>query len=269
MKNVFVRTVIGLLGMCVGMTVSAQSIPSQGTWTTTLQARDLDGNLANGPEAYYDSALNITWMANANLGKGSVYDTQDSNGAITWNQAQTLVTDLSVGGVTGWRLPKVSPVNGIDWQYYSANDWWTGSRDQSYNIVSKNSEMAYMFHVELGNKSIVDTSGNDQEGYGITNAGPFSSYDAGWGYWFGTSFDQHAGDPRYAPASWLFYPDFGSQGWAKQENLLYAWAVHDGDVGAAIAPVPEPETYQLMLAGLVGLAAVARRRQRLASGRVS
>jgi hypothetical protein len=32
--------------------------------------------------------------------------------------------------------------------------------------------------------------------------------------------------------------------------------VHDGDVGA----VPEPHTYALMMLGLVGIAAVARRK---------
>ena len=39
----------------------------------------------------------------------------------------------------------------------------------------------------------------------------------------------------------------------------YAWAVHDGDIAAA---VPEPQTYALMLVGLGALALAARRRNR-------
>jgi hypothetical protein len=32
-------------------------------WTTKLLQRDLDGNAANGPEAYYDTVQNLTWIA--------------------------------------------------------------------------------------------------------------------------------------------------------------------------------------------------------------
>jgi hypothetical protein len=39
---------------------------------------------------------------------------------------------------------------------------------------------------------------------------------------------------------------------------LYAWAVRDGDV---TSPVPEPETYAMMLAGLGLVSIVARRRK--------
>jgi hypothetical protein len=53
---------VALLALCSAS--HANTAPSLGTWQSTLDARDLDGNLANGPEAYYDSALNITWMGN-------------------------------------------------------------------------------------------------------------------------------------------------------------------------------------------------------------
>jgi hypothetical protein len=47
------------------MTSSAAGISGQGTWETTLLPRDLDGNPAT-LEAYYDTDLNVTWLADAN-----------------------------------------------------------------------------------------------------------------------------------------------------------------------------------------------------------
>ena len=48
----------------VTSTSRAAAISGQGTWETTLQPRDLDGNTST-IEAYYDTVLNITWLANA------------------------------------------------------------------------------------------------------------------------------------------------------------------------------------------------------------
>jgi hypothetical protein len=70
--------------------VHAVGVPGQGTWETTLLPRDLDGNLANGPEAFYDTVLNITWLRNAKV-----------NGLMTWTSANTWANTLVVGGVGG------------------------------------------------------------------------------------------------------------------------------------------------------------------------
>lgn len=51
-------------------TAQAVSVSGQGTWESTLQGRDLDGNLATF-EAYYDTVLGITWLADANYAKTS------------------------------------------------------------------------------------------------------------------------------------------------------------------------------------------------------
>ena len=41
--------------------VHAAAVPGQGTWETTLQARDInhDGTV----DAYYDTALDVSWLA--------------------------------------------------------------------------------------------------------------------------------------------------------------------------------------------------------------
>jgi hypothetical protein len=61
-----------LLGAVCAAAFSVISMPSnaalvygQGTWETTLQARDMDGNTST-IEAYYDTVLDITWLADAN-----------------------------------------------------------------------------------------------------------------------------------------------------------------------------------------------------------
>ena len=48
----------------------AAGVSGQGTWETTLQARDInhDGTV----DAYYDSELHITWLTDANFTVGKV-----------------------------------------------------------------------------------------------------------------------------------------------------------------------------------------------------
>lgn len=64
----------GLLLGVVALDVHGAAVPGQGTWKSTLKARDLDGDSSTG-EAYYDTTLDITWLADANAGIGSPYDT--------------------------------------------------------------------------------------------------------------------------------------------------------------------------------------------------
>ena len=50
----------------------AVPVPGQGTWETTLQARDIDGD--GTVDAWYDTALDLTWLADANAGAGTAFD---------------------------------------------------------------------------------------------------------------------------------------------------------------------------------------------------
>ena len=230
----------------VVMVGSAQALPvaGQGTWDDPvlgLQGRDLDDNAANGPEAFYDPQLMVTWLRAASTARGN-WATQKA-----WAEQDRY-------GVSGWRLPTVRDI-GND----GCNFGYSGT-DCGYNVDATvvaepgvDSEMAHLFYVTLGNKAFCDTSGNcPQAGWGLTNTGPFENLQADI-YWSGTV---------YAPLpdrdAWDFDTHDGSQtNRDVQRHLLYAMAVRPGDVAAV---VPEVQTYAMLLAGLGALAVVVRRR---------
>ena len=205
----------------------------------------------------YDDVLNITWLQDANYAKTSGYD---YDGLMAWSDAVTWASQLVYGGFTDWRLPETKPVGGTTYNFTMRFD---GTSDKGYNITSQASEMAYMYYVNLSNMSRYDanvvetgcaTSGGNSC---LENLGPFvnlkgtASGDNVTAYWSGTDDVSNSG---YA---WNFFTGAGGQFSSDKTFLKYAWAVRDGDVSA---PVPEPETYALMLAGLGLVGWVARRR---------
>jgi hypothetical protein len=72
-------------------------------------------------------------------------------------------------------------------------------------------------------------------------------------YWSGTVY---APNPS---AAWVFNASIGFQGIGSQAVPFFAVAVRPGDL-AAVAAVPEPETYAMMLVGLGALTLVVKRR---------
>jgi hypothetical protein len=106
----------------------------------------------------------------------------------------------------------------------------------------------------LGDKAYYNTSGvGPQAGWGLTNTGPFSNVQSN-AYWSAT---------EYAPGTsnaWGFGFDYGVQGDVGKSVGFYAWAVHSGNVGAAIVPIPA--AVWLFGGGLLGLIGVGRRRRR-------
>lgn len=239
------KTAAGRLAACLlsinllSTGVHAAAVSGQGTWESTLQGRDLDGNLSTF-EAYYDSTLDITWLANANY----------AGTTMTWAAANAWAAALNPygSGITGWRLPTVTDIgtSGCNFAY--------SGTDCGYNVDTSTGEMASMFYDTLGNLALYNTSGSGpQAGWGLTNTGPFSNVLPSF-YWSAT---------EYAPSisvAWLFgFGNGGQYGGVKSFNG-YAWAVHAGDVGASAVPVPAAAW--LFGSGVLGLLGVGSKRRR-------
>ncbi len=205
----------------------------------------------------YDDVLNVTWLQDANYAMTSGYDI---DGLMSFADANTWAADLvyydSVRNVSydDWRLPTVSPVNGIRFDLQEKAD---GSADTGYNITGTNNELSYMFYVNLGNPGHLLTNGAQSGCYVSTldtclnNAGMFTNLQAGY-YW------QNGTMSAGSSGTWHFLTHTGAQHFDYHGPNLYAWAVRPGDVAASAVPVPAAAW--LFGSGLLGLVGVARRR---------
>jgi PEP-CTERM motif len=206
--------------------------------SAALQGRNLDANPATF-EAYYDTVLNITWLADADIANTRG---EANAGRKTWSAASAYVAALDVNGITGWRLPKVLPRDGST--VYNGVFTNNGTSDRGYANTGvgwgTTSELGHMFYVTLANSA-----------FSLTNTAPFSNLAAN-DYWT----NQPLG--AIATQGFFFNTGIGLQDTASLAFTYKAWAVRDGDISA---PIPEPETYALMLLGLAATAVVARRRR--------
>ena len=108
-------------------------------------------------QAYYDTALNITWLADANLAPAKPFGAPLCNvnypqcifdlGFMTWTTAQTWITALNAAnylGLSNWRLPvTMQPDTSCQYQL----DAGSGFPLQGVGACS-GSEMGYLFNVE-------------------------------------------------------------------------------------------------------------------------
>jgi hypothetical protein len=178
----------------------------------------------------YDDALNITWLQDANYAQTSGYD---SDGAMNWATAGAWADGLSYGGYDDWRLP-------------------TALHQDGSNLISgccdTKSEMGHMIFNNFGGTLYFGKLLKPN----TANLGLFSNLQH-YVYWTGTG-----NTPKGDGYKWTFYVHEGFQVDWIMRNEAYAWAVRDGDIAA---PIPEAETYAMMLAGLGVMGGIARRRQ--------
>jgi Protein of unknown function (DUF1566)/PEP-CTERM motif len=173
----------------------------------------------------YDNDLNITWLSDANYAKTSGYNT---DGKMNWTEANTWAANLvyhdAIRNVdySDWRLPTTDPVCGF------------------FNCTG--SEMGHLFYQDLGGYEDTSLTNAHNIYYNlfhnintVASNAIFRDY-----YWSSTEDASHTGQ------AWAFSFGGGNGSSRSESQGWYAIAVRPGDV----APVPEPETYAMFLAGL-------------------
>ena len=167
----------------------------------------------NGGGLIYDTDSNITWYV-------------DPTGTIrSWTDSLAWAAGLTVGGVTGWRLPTaLNPdLSGPD-----------------AGLFVTESEMGHLYYTELGNSP-----------GGITNEGPFTNLHH-FVYWAG---EEYVPVPTVA---WAFFFHTGEQDVVSKISSFYTMAVHSGNVTLAPAnqsPVAAPAgggTYEINSSVVLG-----------------
>lgn len=236
----FVRVLLAVMAMLVGASsVHAQGVSGQGTWETTLLGRDINLNAVAATSAdavyLYDTTLGVTWLrdANVNINNGNG-GRMDWNSAMSW--ANNLVTGSGAVAISDWRLPAMTNIAVPHCKFGF----------QGPDCSLNRSETSSLFFSSLGN--VID-------GGTPPNTGSFQNLVAST-YWLldSTSYS----DPETNDGAFAF--SGGRHGIMVANNPnLFAMAVRSGDV---LTPVPEPETYAMLLAGLGLIGAIGRRRRR-------
>jgi hypothetical protein len=149
--------------------------------------------------AYYDTALHITWVADANLSGTSGFA---AGGQMTWSQAQAWIASLNAAtylGANTWRLP-VTPQPDPSCSVEFAPGQYGG-------FGCTGSEMGHL---------------SNADGITSANPGPFSNVQL-TNYWSDTPYAPMAG------SAWYFYFNVGGQNHDVETLSFHAWAVAPGD----------------------------------------
>ncbi len=232
-----------------------------------LQGRYLGADTSHGYDAYYDTVLNVTWLADANYANTQYLAAPDQTafinniisgvgGSITsasgvhvltasdfggmaygggdWYAAKAWAMTLNVDGYTGWSLP---------------SEVGSGSNADPAN------QLAYNFTVNLG---LTPTSGSSGSNLTLSipgaTGGVIKNLNFPGMYWSGTEFTLASGVANTFVAG----PGFDYQGIGGEIDPGFTWAVHAGDIG--VATVPLPAAVWLFGSGLLGLVSMARRK---------
>ena len=177
------RTLLAVASFCAGLLFASGS-------HAALQSR-------LGGLALYDTDINVTWAANANI-----------NGQMTWAAANSWAAGVTIGGIGGWRLPT--------------------SDTSCLGFNCTGSEMGHLFYTELGGTP-GGGSGFFASISGNATAAGFLNLQSNY-YWSGT---EYALNPISA---WFFSTIEGVQAAGLKTAARYALAVYPGDVAAIPEP---------------------------------
>lgn len=231
----------------VHLKVAANPIAGKGTWETTLKARDMSGTAValDDPSAafFYDSTLNVTWLADWSLRAKS-----------DWYSASDWAAGLVYGGYSDWRMPSVVD-GGVPGCPNNPAGGDTCGFNPTIEVNGVYSEWAHLYFVTLGNISYcalgdvacgTGVSGPQAGWVPLANSAFFRDMQADW-YWSGTQYP--------LPLNmFLFSTNIGSVSWTfGQLFQANATAVRAGDVLHVTSVVPEPMSLWLIVSGLAAL----------------
>lgn len=179
----------------------------------------------NGGGLIYDDVLNITWA-------------QPETTVKTWEDSNAWVATLTLGGVSGWRLPYASVAEGSG---PLANPVDCSAATE---LSCRDNELGYMFYHNLSG-----TSGNGILSSNDPDLNLFPALQDAF-YFSGTERD--------TDNVWVYSTGIGAYGsWPKNGVSNFAWAVHAGNV----TTVPVPAAVSLFGSGLLGLIGISRRKR--------
>ena len=201
----------------------------------------------------YDDVLNITWLQDANYAHTSGYAAANASGLVNGG-----ASNIQSNGSMGWYAA-------LDWAdqfvYADHANWRLPSVGASPELdFISSGELGHMFYTNLGNAA--GTSILNNVNFTDPNTGLSSSFlnvqvvgENSAAYWY----EELYGPTTNQVYAWGFNTIEGLTSGPNYNLSLYAWVVHDGDIGAAVVPIPT--TAWLFGSALAGLL-VARRKNK-------
>jgi hypothetical protein len=195
-----------------------------------------------GGAAFYDTVLNITWLADANYAATEDYGLAgiSPQGQMDLATAGAWIDEMNSANYLGtntWQLPVANPIDGVSYDVNFSED---GSTDRARNLSgpgsafagSTASQMANLYFNTLGNTSTVDVDGDQTACWAIinsnclSNTGPFSNLE-NFIYWSGSA----------SPTSGenFVFSFNGVQDDRLTSETYLVWAISNGDV---LVPIP-------------------------------